>query len=286
MRRPALIGLLLALSLPACDLTCDPGRMKSIEYMNRGVELFRARAFDSAIRELKAATTADPSNDKAHYNLAKVYQEMKKWEEAATSFREACRLKPAITVYRYDLGNALQEGGKLDEALKEYENALKTDMRAYKAHYRMGTVYEAQNKPKEADRRYRAAIEINPRFVLAYLKLGYMYMEWDYDQEALKVFLNAKSAADGDGAVRNALGQSYMKLKQPDKAIDEFDAAIKADPDLYDAIYNLGMAFAQVGRKEDAKKWLTRATQGGSKLGGDQQKAASDMLMHLSRPGQ
>jgi tetratricopeptide (TPR) repeat protein len=286
MRKSGLIGLLLALSLPACDLTCDPGRMRSIEYMNKGVELFRAKAFDSALRELKAATTADPSNDKAHYNLGKTYQEMKKWDDAAASFREASKLKPKITVYRYDLGNALQEGGKLDEALKEYQAAIGVDPRAYKAHYRMGTIYEQQAKPKDADKSYRACIELNPRFVLAYLKLGYLYLEWDYDQEALKVFLNAKTANEGDGAVRNALGSTYMKLKQPDKAIEEFNAAIQGDPDLYDAIYNLGMAYAQVGRKEEAKKWLERATKGGAKLGPDQIKAANDMLMHLARPGQ
>ena len=81
-------------------------------------------------------------------------------------------------------------------------------------------------------------------------------------------------------------GVNFLLNEQPDKAIEEFNAAIKIDADLYDAIYNLGMAYAQAGRKEDAKSWLTRATKGAGKLGPDQIKAANDMLMHLARPGQ
>ena len=39
---------------------CFQERNKSIEMMNRGVEAGRQKLYDSAIRDLKSATTIDP----------------------------------------------------------------------------------------------------------------------------------------------------------------------------------------------------------------------------------
>src|SRR5690349_21497653 len=52
---------------------CNQEHNKSIEVMNKGVEEGRQKLFDSAIRDLKAATTIDPSNAAAYYNLGVVY---------------------------------------------------------------------------------------------------------------------------------------------------------------------------------------------------------------------
>ena len=66
MRHLWLVGLLLALTLPACELTCDPGRMKSIEYMNKGVELHRDVSCRTPSQSRLMSFSASSSRDQGH----------------------------------------------------------------------------------------------------------------------------------------------------------------------------------------------------------------------------
>ena len=54
---------------------CNQEHNKSIEIMNKGVEEGRQKLFDSAIRDLKTATTIDPSNAAAYYNMGIIYKD-------------------------------------------------------------------------------------------------------------------------------------------------------------------------------------------------------------------
>ena len=70
VRRMKLPVMCVALGLVAAG--CNQEHNHSIEVMNKGVEEGRQKLFDSAIRDLKAATTIDPSNAAAYYNLGTI----------------------------------------------------------------------------------------------------------------------------------------------------------------------------------------------------------------------
>src|SRR5262245_42620633 len=100
---------------------CYENRNKSIEYMNRGVEMGRQKLYDSAVRDLKLAVETDPSNQLAWYNLGIVYKDQKKWDDAANAFQQALHFDENNASYHYELGIANQEGKRLDQAKSEYE---------------------------------------------------------------------------------------------------------------------------------------------------------------------
>src|SRR5690348_18266567 len=99
---------------------CNQEHNKSIEVMNKGVEEGRQKLFDSAIRDLKAATTIDPSNAAAYYNLGVVYKDERKWSDCADAFSSALRLDPDNPALHYELGNALFEEAKVGDAQAEF----------------------------------------------------------------------------------------------------------------------------------------------------------------------
>ena len=82
----------LADRVPACEgFVCSQERIKAIELANRGVEAFKNNLYDTAEKELKQAIQTDPTYDIAYYNLGKVFQKQRKWDNASEAFEQAAQ---------------------------------------------------------------------------------------------------------------------------------------------------------------------------------------------------
>ena len=283
----------IALVLPACEgFVCSQERIKAMELNNRGTEEFKNNLYDSAEKDFKQAIQTDTTFDLAHYNLGKVYQKQRKWDKAAEALEAAAQLSPKNANYQYDLGEAYLEAKKIDQAEKALKAATEADPKLFKAHWRLGLVYKMLDQPKPADDELRAAIEANPRFSKSYVALGYLYLDYDFNKEAAQVFQGCVTAKDDDGECHNGYGLALKNLKQYEQATSEFKKAIDLDPELYDALYNCGMAYADWydeahgnEQKDRAREYLQKfVTNGGKSADGNYVKAANDKLYALSGP--
>ena len=283
----------IGLILPACDgFVCSQERIKAMELNNRGTEEFKNNLYDSAEKDFKQSIQTDTTFDLAHYNLGKVYQKQRKWDKAAEALEAAAQLSPKNANYQYDLGEAYLEAKKIDQAEKALKAATEADPKLFKAHWRLGLVYKMLDQPKPADDELRAAIEANPRFSKSYVALGYLYLDYDFNKEAAQVFQGCVTAKDDDGECHNGYGLALKNLKQYDQATGEFKKAIDLDPELYDALYNCGMAYADWydeahgnEQKDRAREYLQKfVTNGGKSADGNYVKAANDKLYALSGP--
>jgi Tfp pilus assembly protein PilF len=285
--------LAIAIVLPACDgFVCSQERIKAMELNNRGTEEFKNNLYDSAEKDFKQSIQTDTTFDLAHYNLGKVYQKQRKWDKAAEALEAAAQLAPKNANYQYDLGEAYLEAKKIDQAEKALKAATEADPKLFKAHWRLGLVYKMLDQPKPADDELRAAIEANPRFSKSYVALGYLYLDYDFNKEAAQVFQGCVTAKDDDGECHNGYGLALKNLKQYEQATGEFKKAIDLDPELYDALYNCGMAYADWfdeahgnEQKDRAREYLQKfVTNGGKSADGNYVKAANDKLYALSGP--
>jgi len=295
MTRKHARNVLLAITfvLPACEgFVCSQERIKAMELNNRGTEEFKNNLYDSAEKDFKQAIQTDTTFDLAHYNLGKVYQKQRKWDKAAEALEAAAQLSPKNANYQYDLGEAYLEAKKIDQAEKALKAATEADPKLFKAHWRLGLVYKMLDQPKPADDELRAAIEANPRFSKSYVALGYLYLDYDFNKEAAQVFQGCVTAKDDDGECHNGYGLALKNLKQYEQATSEFKKAIDLDPELYDALYNCGMAYADWydeahgnEQKDRAREYLQKfVTNGGKSADGNYVKAANDKLYALSGP--
>jgi len=122
--------------------------------------------------------------------------------------------------------------------------------------------------------------------------LGYLYLDYDFNKEAAQVFQGCVTAKEDDGECHNGLGLALKNLKQYEPATSEFKKAINLDPDLFDALYNTGMAYADWydeahgnDQKENARTYLQKfVTAGARNADGNYVKAANDKLYALSGP--
>ena len=265
-------------------MTCDQNRHRAIRHMNQGVKNFSDGVHAEALSQLKAAVREDDTFGKAHYNLAKVYQYMKKWDDAQRHLNRVIALEPQNATHHYELGKCYQHLNRLDMAKSAYEKALSVNPQLYVAHYRLGTVFAAMDQPKKADAAYRKALEINPRFTKGFVSLAMLYLNYDYAEPAMQVLQTGVAINDSSPEAHNTLGVSYQFLKQYDKAVESFKKALELKPDLYVAVFNLGMALAATDKREEAKDQLGRFTKlatGKQDIDPDYIREANEKIMEL-----
>jgi tetratricopeptide (TPR) repeat protein len=64
----------------------------------------------------------------------------------------------------------------------------------------------------------------------------------------------------------NNRGVAYLGKGLTERAIEDFDQAIKLDPNYAIAIYNRGLASQSLGRADEAARYFARAKQVGPRL--------------------
>lgn len=284
MRRFVLRFVLLSAIAGCGNLTCDQQKKESIKHMNAGVEAFNSAAFAKAEKELELATTLDPQNHRAAYNLGLVYIEQRKWDKASNALEVAVKFNPTDPMYRYHLGHAYLEEGKLDRALAELEEAIKSNPRLYKAHYFLGIVHERQDRPREAAAAWTESARLNPGFGKPFVHLCRLYYTWDYFQEAVTVCeQGAQYAKDAEDRtdIYYYLGMAYDGLKRYDKAIEAYLKAIEERKDNQDARLQVGLAYANKGDKANARKYLEEFVKQGGGGNAFAVQAANQRLMGL-----
>ena len=281
------------MSLPACDgFVCSQERIKAIELANRGADEFKNNLYDSAEKDLKQAIQTDPTYEIAYYNLGKVFQKQRKWDKAIEYFEQAAQRKPDNANYQYDLGEAYFESKKLDQAQKALQAATSADPKLFKAWWRLGLVYKILDRPKEADDALRHAIEANPRFSKSYVALGYLYLDYDFNKEAAQVFQGCVTRQGRRRRVPQRLRPGAQEPQAVRAGHGEFKKAIDLDPELYDALYNAGMAYSDWfdeahgnDQKDKAREYLQKfVANAGKSADGNYVKAANDKLYALSGP--
>ena len=166
-------------------------------------------------------------------------------------------------------GVALSNEGKGEEAIAKFNEVLATIPNCAECWANIGTVQGQAKKYAESEAAYKKAIELKPDFSEAYNGLANVYnaeKKFDLAAEASKKAMELISApaAGAPGAPGAAAAPSASAVfnqgvilwnagKIPE-AKAQFEAAVKADPNMADARYWLGMALVNAGTPEAMKE--------------------------------
>src|SRR4030095_13319248 len=124
----------------------------------------------------------------------------------------------------------------------------------------MVRILERDSKFKEAAASWTEACRLNPGFGKPFIDLGRLYYEWDFLNEAVSVLSQGAQYARDDEDLTNIyyyLGMAYDGLKQYDKAVEAYVSAIRTGKGTVEARLQAGMAYANKGDRDNAKKYLT-----------------------------
>lgn len=147
------------------------------------------------------------------------------------------------------LGDLYRRAGQLNGALNAYKKALGVNKNSAGNWNRLGFVHNELRQYKDAIYAYQTALSIDPKYAHAWFNLGIAYNNMRQYDKAVIAF-NEVTKSDNMGAVWSHVGYSLLALKQYVGAINAYEAALQMFPDDSDVWYNLGIAYAQVGRMD------------------------------------
>ena len=166
---------------------------------------------------------------------------------AVHALMQAITVNPTSALYRDTLGLVLLDLGQPDKALDRFKQAVEIDPNYADAHFHMGTALAEMRQWDEAVKSYRRALDL-PTLTIP------------------------------ESANQN-LGLALYHLKRYLEAEQTLRFAIKLDPKMQLAYYNLGLVLVAEERREEAKAVFRQARQ----LGPDSPvgQAAQDRLKAL-----
>jgi tetratricopeptide (TPR) repeat protein len=78
-------------------------------------------------RRMLEASTVNPHDGEAQYQLGLIYQQRRNYSEAIQRFQNAVKIDPTETDAHFQLGRIAREQGRIDDALKEFQIVLQQD---------------------------------------------------------------------------------------------------------------------------------------------------------------
>lgn len=218
----------------------------------RAYESARAGNFDAAAGDLLLASRLAPKNPLYRSALGGIYARQGKLEEAVAAFREATRLDPANAQLRANLGKLSLDSGAVLAKQRRFRAGLVLARETAKlfpdsasAHIMLG-LFETRNQQNvKAVAAYRRALDLDPQSSEASVGLGIAQSSAGMFQESQATFEAGLKRFPSDPMHRQAYGVLLVKLAEagsapPQQAIDMLQSALRLDPSLAEAHYQLG----------------------------------------------
>ena len=158
---------------------------------------------------------------------------------------------------------AAMKAGNHDEAIKQFNDIVAKIPTCADCYYNLGVAHTQKQQYAEAETAFKKVAELRPSSPDAFTGLANLYnaqKKFDLAAEASSKAASLSAGAGGAGASAEATFNQGVILWNAGKyaeAKEQFEAAVKADPNMAMAHYQLGMANLNLGQIPAAREAFT-----------------------------
>lgn len=217
------------------------------------------------------ALQLDPARREAAARRADVYLRQNRLRQARDEFQELREVFPAFAAS--GLGEIALRERRFKDAIEHFRTALARVPEATALHYSLAMAYRGLGRLDEAraelDRRGGGVVKIGDPEVdgLSTLVRGERLLlirgKAAFDAgdllNAVAWFTKAIADAPDSVAARTQLGTTFVRLGEPEKAIEQFETVLRIDPADQQTAIDLAILLSDRARFRDAIAVLTRA---------------------------
>ncbi len=213
-------------------------------HLRYGMALEDRDRLPEAAEEYRIGMRLNPNGEQSHARRSHILLADSKLNEAKQEMELALRESPTNGEFHADYAYLMERMGRPSDAGSEYDKAVSLSPKSGKIHYNYGMYLLSSGKLDQAIGEFQAAIQHTPNHPEAHYHLGHaLYLKGDL--EGARKNYEETARLDRKAPVHNSLGVVYMKLGQRQKAIDQFNEALKQRPD--DAAAAENLRFAETG---------------------------------------
>ncbi|PYT61268.1 MAG: hypothetical protein DMG35_09665 [Acidobacteria bacterium] len=219
----------------------------------KGQAALQTGDLDAAEAAFRKVVALDPRSGAAYSNLGVIAMRRKNWDQAITLLRKAEKLEPKMTGIRLNIGLAEYRRANYAAAIGPLSSVVKEQPGLEQARYLLGLCYSFLEKYREA------AAALEPLWPKRSNDFVYLYVlsisafhagNKELDQKASEQLVKV----GGDRPEFHLLmGKALLNHEEGEKALEEFQKAEAANPNLPFLHFNLGLARQGLGQSEAAE---------------------------------
>jgi len=203
--------------------------------------------WDNAVGAYSQALELENTQAEAYYGRGIAYNANGQYDLAIADFTEAMKLQPKEAVLYYNRGITYDVKGQYDLAIADFTQAIELNPSMAEAYDGRGKAYAKSGDLKAAMFDLDTAITIDPKLYAARLDRGTINANIGQYDQAISDLTSAILLMDQyDVAIvgrEQAIaymnrGWAYFKTEYLESALNDFNAAIKLDPNLAQAYCN------------------------------------------------
>ena len=225
-----------------------------------GMSHYGLAEYATAATYLKRAAKSDPQNLTLLLTLAHSCLWSKEYPCVLDAFRQIVALNAESAEADMLMGEALDEMHDPVGAIRQFRAAVKANPKEPNVHFGLGYLLWTQGQTTEAASEFQAELANDPQHLQAMLYLADAKMQMNLPEEARPLLEKVVKQNPANGMAHRDLGILYADEGRKDEAAAEFEAATKADPKDVNAHYRLGRLYRSMGKAAEAKAELEKAS--------------------------
>jgi tetratricopeptide (TPR) repeat protein len=175
---------------------------------------------------------------------------------SGSNLSPADRKEAAATQAAATAAQAAMRAGNHDEAIAKFNEVIAKIPNCAECYFNIGEAHRQKGELTEAETAFKKAIEVKPDSADAYTGLANIYNSQKKFDLAAEASANAAkyAPAGGGGNAEASFNQGVILFNSQKyaEAKTQFEAAVKADPNMAMAQYQLGMTALNLGQFADA----------------------------------
>jgi tetratricopeptide (TPR) repeat protein len=224
----------------------------------------RAQRPNDAERIARRAVTFNKTDPGALMTLGSVYAAEQHYDDARAQFEAALALNPKDPAPIFQIATTYAQQNNIPLALQTIARALAIDPRNIQALVFKADLYAKQHDDAHTSEAYDDAVVAAPtdgqKVAIMIRKAAYFVQE-KKDAQAVAIFTQMAQTFPKVAAGFAAFGDYYASVRQFDRAIAQWQAALAIDPNDSGALLGMGEVAMQSGKLNDSITYLRRYTQ-------------------------
>lgn len=221
---------------------------------------FLTGQFGAAEREVARVVAAEPGNPKALHLLGLSLLKLDRTPEGVAALEAALQADPKNSGAAQTMATAYVRLGEIAKAEALLDGPLASSSGA-ENHLVRGTILNAKGEYRAALQELSQARELNDRLPMVHTQLGYALMSLSEPERAKNEFLAALAQNPDDLEANAYLGWLYLRDKRHQEASGRLQAALRQKPDSSALLYMIAQVYRADGENEKAAEALQRVVE-------------------------
>ncbi|MDA9349890.1 tetratricopeptide repeat protein [bacterium] len=208
--------------------------------------------FQRVLAEIEVLRHAFPMSDKLYDIKGAAYHNLKKYELALASYREALVIRPNKAGTYNNMGITLNALGDFEGAIEAFDRSLSINPKHFSALKNIGIAFKVRGELEKAMRAFTNALIIQPDDANICNNKGIILKEQGKFAQALTWFEKAIEIDPDYADVYNNIGGVMQQLGRLNKALNFYQDALSKDPNHHEALNNIGNTLKEQGNLKGA----------------------------------